>query len=272
MTPRTQPRWIAFSERVYRVLLHLYPADYRQEYGGLMTQLFRDVCHERLRRQGWAGVALWWCRTCFDLGLTVIEQRRKVRLMISRATFVHFAGLLLILGGALNVLAAFSQFQPDDHTTYDGLYALALLAWAPGQLFVGLGCVGLVLREGQPTGARRALQLTALGALVMASGMIASLFRNDLWTLWFAGAVAHLAGLLAVGILHARRALLPCFRWLPLQMALGWVIVGSGILRFDSITANNLLGFLMFAGMGLAWLAIGQALQRGRQAAQPAAA
>jgi hypothetical protein len=272
MNPTPQTRWIAFSERVYRVLLLLYPADYRREYGWLMVQLFRDVCRQRYHQQGRIGIALWWCRTVFDLALTVIEQRRKVRLMISKATFVHFAGFMLVLGGAFSGLAAFSQLQPDDHFTYHGLYQVLILLWAPGTLFVGLGCVGLALSYESIFWAKWTLYLCGVGSLVMTAGMFATFLNESLWNLWFIGALLHISGLTAFGLRHAFKPVLPCFRGLPLQMALGWVIIGLGILRTDSQTTNNLLSFLMFIGTGLAWLAIGQAIHRQRQQAEPAVA
>lgn len=48
------------SEYLYHLLLHLYPASHRREYGEWMAQAFRDQC--RVARQAGLGgwLALWW--------------------------------------------------------------------------------------------------------------------------------------------------------------------------------------------------------------------
>lgn len=98
MSRMKNSRWIALSEEVYAALLILYPADYRHEYSWLMRQVFRDVSRERYQKQGWMGVVFWWCRTILDLTITVIQERRRMRIMLTKATFIQFAGVLLALG------------------------------------------------------------------------------------------------------------------------------------------------------------------------------
>jgi hypothetical protein len=46
MNTRTTLPIVMFAERGYRVLLRLYPADHRAEYGHWMAQAFRDQCYE----------------------------------------------------------------------------------------------------------------------------------------------------------------------------------------------------------------------------------
>ena len=70
------------SERVYRALLALYPAEYRREYGKPMVQLFRD----RMRREG-SGyrTTLLWMRMVIGLvGSALAERAEKV--MLASAT------------------------------------------------------------------------------------------------------------------------------------------------------------------------------------------
>jgi hypothetical protein len=272
MNPMIQTPLIALSERIYRALLVLYPAEYRREYGALMLQVFRDMSRDTYRRQGINGIALWWCTTLLDLTLTVIEQRRKVRFGMSKSSFIQLTGILLMVGGAFWGLAAFSQFQPDDHYTYYGVYQVLMWLLAPGFLLVGMGCIGLALRYEQALGrlGQWTLYLTSIGTLVMAVGLVASQMQDSLWNIWLVGGILHTIGLTAFGLLHVRKPVMPIFRALPLQIAAGWLVLGSGVFRPFPQTTFNLLMFFMFFGMGLAWLAIGRVVHR--QQTEPAAA
>jgi hypothetical protein len=264
MNQAMEPRWIALSGHVYGALLNLYPVVYRREYGWLMRQVFRDVSRDRYYSHGLVVIALWWCRTLFDLTLTVLEERRKAEFVFSKSTIAQLTGILLVLGGAFGALAAFSQLQPDDHYTYYGVYQLLIWLLAPSYLLIGLGCIGLALRYDEALGSLRrwTLYLTAVGSWVMAVGIVATSMNDDWWELWLAGGVMHLAGLAAFGLLHLQKPTLPIFRALPLMIAGGWLAMMLGILRTTSQTSNNALAFLIVVGTGLAWLAIGQAVNR----------
>ncbi|MCC6615669.1 MAG: hypothetical protein IT320_19525 [Anaerolineae bacterium] len=274
MTPNARSPWIVFSERLYGALLVLYPVAYRREYGSLMRQVFRDVARDRYREQGWAGMLVWWCTTLLDLAITVIEQRRKGGFAMSKATFVRLTGSLLALGGAFCGLAAFSQLQPGDHYSYYGIYQLVMWLFAPGCLLLGLGIIGLAMRYEAALGraGRWLLTLCGVGALGMAVGVVATSLNDDLWNVWFATAVLHVVTLTLFGLLHVRQPTLPVFRALPLQIAAGWLIMMLGVLRTNSETFNNALSFLLFLGVGLAWLAIGLAVNRVERSAALAAA
>ncbi len=95
------------SERIYRRLLWLYPAEFRDEYGPLMIQLFRD------RRRDEKRIAHLWIDTLFDLAATVPAQylkagdrmetalqdlRRHARIFAKYA--FRFIAIVLLLSGA----------------------------------------------------------------------------------------------------------------------------------------------------------------------------
>jgi hypothetical protein len=52
MPDREPEALIAFSTRLYRLLLTLYPQAHRREYGPLMVQAFRDLCRDAQRSGG----------------------------------------------------------------------------------------------------------------------------------------------------------------------------------------------------------------------------
>jgi hypothetical protein len=269
---RIQTPLMTLSERIYRALLILYPAEYRLEYGALMAQVFRDVSRDAYRSQGMIGLAFWWCATLLDLTRTVIEQRKKVTM--SKSTLIQLTGILLVIGGTFWGLAAFSQFQPDNHYTYYGVYQILILLAAPGILLIGLGCIGLALRYESALGTlgKWLLYLSGIGAMMMAVSFVAMSIQDSLWDIWMASSTFHVIALTTFGLLHLRKPALPIFRALPLQIASGWIVVMTGVfVRIFPQTTANLLAFLMFFGMGLAWLAIGLAVHRQQSQVVPAA-
>jgi hypothetical protein len=238
-----------------------------------MLQIFRDVTRERYRRQGEIGIVFWWCRTLLDLTLTVIEQRRRTKLTMSKSTLTQLAGTLLVLGGVFVALAAFSQLQPGDDATSTGIYQVLSWLACPGFLFIGLGCIGLGLRYDRASGMLEqwSLSLSGFGAMVIGVGIFAAIIDSSLRSIAVGGIIIHAIGLTAFGVLHARRPTLPIFRGLPLQMAGGLLVLASGVLQTNSEFFNNALLFLLVVGMGLAWIVIGLTLQRLQQAAPLAA-
>ena len=269
MNRMIQPRWIALSEQVYRALLFLYPADYRREYGALMVQVFRDVCRDTYRQDGLLGALLWWLRTLLDLTLTVVEQRRKMRLEMSKSNFMQLTGVFLVIGGAFGVVAAFSQLQPGDHYTYYGVYQVLLWFLAPSFFLLGLGIIGLGLRYAEPLGkaGQWMAWLSGAASLVMTMGLIASQLNDSLWTIWLISGIVHTLSLTLFALLHLFNRALPIFRALPLQIAAGWWFLILGLPGYFPETSRNLLLFLMMGGVGLAWLGIGLAIHRQQRAA-----
>lgn len=259
---------IALSVALYRALLILYPADYRREYGVQMVQLFRDVGREKYSSGGILAMALWWCKTLLDLTLTVLEQR-KGWFVMSKSTSMQLAGMFLIVGGVFCMGAAYSQLQPGDHYSYNGLYQVSLWLLAPAYLLFGLGCIALSQRYASGVGAAGKWLLVICGAtaLFIGGGVAVSTLFENWWNIWFAATLIHVIALTLFGVLHVFKPALPVFRGLPLMMAGGWMFIMSGIPNLLPQTYENLLGFVIMLGMGLGWLAIGIAVNRqGREA------
>ena len=62
-----------WAQRLYCWLLHLYPAGFRNEYGALMAQAFRDQCRAVGQRGTPDWMALWW-RTLADVVRTAAAE------------------------------------------------------------------------------------------------------------------------------------------------------------------------------------------------------
>jgi hypothetical protein len=74
LNPASPNRILALSAEVYRQMLAVYPARFRDEYGPHMAQVFRDCCREAFRRRRWLGVAWLWITALADLGLTAAHE------------------------------------------------------------------------------------------------------------------------------------------------------------------------------------------------------
>jgi len=100
---------MAPADRLYRLLLHLYPAEFRREYGPEMTQIFRD----RARREPPARV---WLDVAADLLATAPREQADVLLndlryairTIRRAPAFSLAVMLTV---ALTIAANTSMFS-----------------------------------------------------------------------------------------------------------------------------------------------------------------
>jgi polysaccharide biosynthesis transport protein len=100
------------SERMYRLLLGVYPRAFRREYGPAMAQLFRDQCGEACQKEGrWGLMKVWW-RGLVDLGRSAtLEQMSnlneklnmtstpwfgKTQRRLALAVFILICGLALV--------------------------------------------------------------------------------------------------------------------------------------------------------------------------------
>ena len=64
------------SQTLFRVLLRLYPPDFRVRFGGEMMEVFRDQLAEA-RQNGASGVAMLWLRTLPGFGRAALLERME---------------------------------------------------------------------------------------------------------------------------------------------------------------------------------------------------
>jgi len=77
-------RYTGFADRLYRLLLRLYPRNFRERFGGDMTDFFRD---RRLhaRQLGPLGAARVWARAVLDLIAAAVLERADATVRAVRA-------------------------------------------------------------------------------------------------------------------------------------------------------------------------------------------
>jgi hypothetical protein len=76
MSSPASPRSLAASRRLYRILLRLYPAEFRRRHGAAMEQLFRDACRDAYAERGLSGLFGIWGHTLGDLTRTLLREHR----------------------------------------------------------------------------------------------------------------------------------------------------------------------------------------------------
>jgi hypothetical protein len=74
MAEHPYSRLLSISDTAYRVLLRVYPAAHRREYGLWMAQLFRDLCRDAVQQDGALGLVWLWARTLLDTARTALVE------------------------------------------------------------------------------------------------------------------------------------------------------------------------------------------------------
>lgn len=106
----------AFAARLYEVLLHVFPSEFRQAYGDVMTCVFEESIGDAYAKSGSAGVLKLWLHTITDLTTAAvgewasrlmfsvgIEQRTSIGATIAIHAIVLFSLILMgISAGGLH--------------------------------------------------------------------------------------------------------------------------------------------------------------------------
>jgi hypothetical protein len=74
MSGAESSRILYASDKLYRMLLFVYPAKHRLEYGPHMAQAFRDLCHDAHCKGGVWGLITLWIRTLVDITATAVVE------------------------------------------------------------------------------------------------------------------------------------------------------------------------------------------------------
>ena len=91
---------ISPSERVYGLMLYLYPKPYRKKYGDEMAQVFRDLHNDTLMSTSHIPVLSLWLFTLQDIVISVVKEHVSYRPSRDRI-LIAFTGFLMILPALL---------------------------------------------------------------------------------------------------------------------------------------------------------------------------
>jgi hypothetical protein len=280
------------SERLYGVLLYLYPKKFRAVYGQQMRLTFRDVCRVAYQQNGAGGLLALWLPTLLDLFKSALEERaRQGEIAMSKARLIALAGPLTILVGSVWLVPSLGE--PVLRIGLGGgekFWDLFLAFWS---FFFFLSFVPLLfalmgtrLRFHQSAGVlgRLGLALSVAGCAGVIVSVLATILLSGVapevdqpsWVN-YAAVVCLLSiriGYILFGIDALRYRLLP--RWNLLPLLLGSTVVLS--LPFDWFGVPAFLPvqwatpFLHFVLTGTCWVLLGIAMMDQRREPQPTAA
>jgi hypothetical protein len=83
---------ISLSSSVYHLLLYLFPASFRQEFGREMYLAYRDYSHLAVNRDGLPSLFQIWLTTIIDLLATAFVERLKKITHMSADKIIRFCG------------------------------------------------------------------------------------------------------------------------------------------------------------------------------------
>jgi hypothetical protein len=102
----------SIGARLYALLLHLYPATFRRDYGESMLQLYNDQCRAA---RGAGGYAMLWLKTVRDLvrsvPATYFDERRK---SAQRGAMSAGALVWIVIAGFVVAFVAFAVVIPSS--------------------------------------------------------------------------------------------------------------------------------------------------------------
>jgi len=279
MTPKsTDSPIIAFSVKIYQVLLIAYPAKFRQTYGSHMLQVFRDCCLRAFRQNGTNGMLRLWAITLFDLLRSLIEEYLQKETFMTRSKFIRLSGWSLMLGAVAFFVFTISALVESNF--YDPYMRLKIfydtrIVFGIGisSILLAAGILGLRARYGGKVSiaGKHILLIGAItGPVISLFGALGSEARvfTWAWLLLYAGNIVLLACLAIFGISALRAKPLPRWNGLPFIAGLWFPIllpstmianangvpgnitlnIAKGILLLQSV-ALFLLGYLLQANV-----------------------
>ena len=115
MGDENETRLLYLADKVYGTLLHLYPKDFRFEFGAMMARDFHDLSRDIYERNGTSALPSMWLRTFIDLTTTAIaehvESRGRILMNEIPKTIDRYEILQTIADGAASNL--YLAFDPS---------------------------------------------------------------------------------------------------------------------------------------------------------------
>lgn len=251
---------MTISERVYRVILKAYPADYRREFGEPMLQLLRD----QLRECGpgrWRLVLLWG-RILADVLRSVpaaylespsssgggMMRQRTTLAVLSTLLFIHFGNRVLAYT-LFSIQGPFTRFflahRPAE---YDDRWIYTLAVWSAIDALRVVLAVALFLLIMKKLSIGRLVRGVLVGVPIVAAGRTGFAVLSRV--LWLLPVVVHaIVDLLIFGLAVALLLLIMKKLSIPRHargVLVAVPIVAAGItgMLLDELRASMVAGYL----------------------------
>jgi hypothetical protein len=166
------------AERVYALLLLLYPRGHRHEFGPLMVQTFRDQVRDALAGAGCLGIGFWLAVLADAVHSAWRERRSTVEGMVQMNWIKQHVGIFagLLLGGlAIAVIVLSNVVFPstESDSEYAAVYLLGYVA-----IMVVFAVIGFVA-GGTPSRIGAGARAGAVAALLATAISLATFFVVD---------------------------------------------------------------------------------------------
>ena len=227
---------VAFSVKVYQVLLVAYPSKFQQEYSSQMVLVFQDCCLRAVRQGGTGGMVKLWAVTLLDLIQSIVSEHMHKEFEMKKEMKpedIERAGGALIAGGIM-FLIGMSLLVTREPSLWGLSFMLIIYLNMP---LLVIGMLGLRKRYGEKVG-RFGKNILLVGAILGPLTSLILLFGNILpnWMVAFSGHAVILACLALFGFVALYKKPLPQWNVVPLIAGIGYPVM----LLFDSITRNIL--------------------------------
>jgi hypothetical protein len=215
-------RLLSLSIQAYRMLLQVYPAEHRRQYGALMLQAFGDLCRDAYHHSSAWGLVQLWGRTLLDvLATAVIEHwemlRKRGAMDVENRSFQAVSWSQIALAALLGAYSiALSLLVGPTTSHWPAIVGLGL--WGT------LAVIGLIRRV-------PSWSLPALGILLLLPGV----------PLVFVGPWLWIGYPIVVMILLGKSIRIPWAAWvLPLLiLALGCIDLALGRVAANGISSSG---------------------------------
>jgi hypothetical protein len=228
---------IAFSVRVYQVLLVAYPTKFRQEYGPHMSQVFRDCCLQVFEQDGVIGLLKLWAITLLDFVQSVISEHVQKEIQMrkeDREEITRLGGWALMLGGFTFFLFFLGIYLDSNIADLSGrlsgfIEASLIMFFVITPILLMIGMLGLRTRYGDEVGwfGKNILLFGAIAGPAMdILGYIIAAYEFVDWgaILFFSGSTVPLACIALFGVVILRSKPLPRWNALPIITGLWYPI------------------------------------------------
>ena len=256
---------IAFSVRVYQLLLNTYPTKFHLEYGSQMSQVFRDCCLQAVRQGGSSAMLRLWVVTLLDLVQSVVSEHAHKEIEMKKEMKpedIRMAGDALIAGGVM-CLVSMALLA----TKISGLWAVSFLLMVYISMpLLAVGLLGMRKRYGAKVG-WFGRNILLMGAICGPLTSLIVLLGNFLWGwMWLLGHAVLLACLALFGFVALYTKPLPRWNVVPVIAGIWYPFM----FWFSTITQNALdwelppIGVnvaILFGVQGVALTALGYILK-----------
>jgi len=141
------------AERIYRLLLRAYPAEFRAEYGREMELAFRDLCRDNDVR-----TFRFWARVGWD----ILRSAPALRVEATRTIEVPMkaAAIFTVLVGLFGIQGEVREWVAASRQPMGGTYLLSLALGIAATLLLLAAATAILI------GARKAARLALIVSLV----------------------------------------------------------------------------------------------------------